>query len=255
MKTAQLSRVLKALQSDDEDERFAAMDELEALDSPETLARLPRSTLDALVELIGDEDLDRSVAVIELVGRARLASATEALLARVASERANNPRCFLQRPFSASLEALARCAPDDPRVLELMVGNLSSIREVQFRQSSIRALMVMGRSNSAAHAALRTLSERGDEWERVQAHWALFGLDGDAAAHVAPVVAALASKACGEAVRGAALLALCDLGAAALPALDAAAKAKGPAARTAKDAAAMIRSGRTLDPSLSVRRE
>lgn len=114
--------------------------------------------------------------------------------------------------------------------------------------------MVAGRVNPEARAALGALCESAEEWERVQARWALFGIDGDAPSHVPALVASLGSKSRGESVSGAALLALRDIGAPALPALDEAAKAKGAQGRAAKELAAMIRAGASpVDPSLSVR--
>lgn len=249
-----LRATIDALCSDEEDARYDALDALEEITDAGALDGLAEDSTSTLLSLVADEDLDVSVAVIELVGRTRFARAIDALVERAEREQKSNPRCYTQRPFHAAIEAIARCAPGDPRVLACLTEKLRSIPEVLFRQSTIRALMVVGRTNAAARDALVALCESAEEWERVQARWALFGIDGDAPSHVPALVASLGSKSRGEAVSGAALLALRDIGAPALPALDEAAKLKGAQGRAAKELAAMIRSGKSpVDASLSVR--
>lgn len=248
MHTLDVDALLAALASDDEDARFEALDEIEALDA------VPEDAVAALLPLIASEDVDVAAAVIELFARSRVAQAADALLARVASERNEAPRRLLRWPFHAAIAALVVCAPSDPRVLAMLVDNLASIPTVELKQSTIRALMVLGRDDERARAALVALAESSDEWERVQARWALFGIDDDADAHVPALLAALASKSRGESVRGAALLALRDIGEPALAALDVAAKEKSAAGRAARDLAAMIRANtHPVDAKLSVR--
>jgi hypothetical protein len=105
-----------------------------------------------------------------------------------------------------------------------------------------------------ALASLRATIDALCSDEEDSRYEALFGIDGDASAHVPALVPSLGSKSCSEAVSGAALLALRDIGAPALPALDEAAKPKGDRGRAARELAAMIRTEASpLDPKLGVR--
>jgi hypothetical protein len=235
---------------------IAARDAAACYDALNELSKSPtidERWVEPLLEALVFDDLSVLPLALELIERSGAPSAVDPVLAVIERERATRRFWSGQRPFHAACGALGGCGAGNVRALAALEAHVTTVLLPESKQTSVRALMKLGRRWDAARAVLERLANSDDDGDRVQAHWALFGIDDDADAHVPTMIAALASKTRGEMVSGCALLALTDVGERALPALDAAGKAKGRPARRARELAASIRSDPDQPAHFSVR--
>ncbi len=127
------------------------------------------------------------------------------------------------------LAALVASGPGDARVVEALVSHLIPGEKV-VSGPAFAALVELGPKASAARGALEKLARGDDPWMAMHAHRTLIALGDEVGAHVGALLEGLAAKEPGGAVSAASSALLEELGKAALPFVDAAAKGASNAA-------------------------
>jgi HEAT repeat protein len=185
-------------------------------------ASRPPEAVAALVKALSDESEDVRDQAADAIAEYASPAAVQPLLDAL-SRAHEKPRWTRDVQVGGILAALAASGPEDERVLGALVEHLIPGEKV-VSEPAFAALVELGAKAAGARAALEKLASGADPWMAVHARRALVALGDPAAAHVPSILEALLVKDAGGSVTAAAGAALQDLGAAALPFVDAAVK-------------------------------
>jgi HEAT repeat protein len=198
------------------------------------LASRPAEAVSALVAALSDASEDvRDQAAGALVKYASPA-AVEPLLSALARLH-ERPRWKQDVQVGGVLAALAASGPGDPRVLAVVLDHLIPGEKV-IAEPAFAALVRIGPPAEGARRVLVGLAGGADAWMAIHAHRALIALGDPASDHLRAILEGLAVKDRDGSVNAAASTLLQDIGAAALPFVDAAVRdGKNPALRRAAE--------------------
>jgi HEAT repeat protein len=173
----------------------------------------------ALVKALSDESEDVRDQAADALADYASPAAVEPLLAALARTHAK-PRWTRDVQVGGLLAALAASGPGDARVIGALVEHLIPGEKV-ISEPAFTAIVELGVQAAGARPALEKLASGADPWMAVHAHRALVALGDPAADHVPAILEALLVK---DPVNAAATTLLQDLGATALPFIEAAVK-------------------------------
>jgi hypothetical protein len=191
----------------------------------------PAEAVTALVAALSDASEDVRDQAADALADYESPAAVEPLLGALAKSH-DKPKWKQDVQVGGILAALAASGPDDARVVAALAEHLIPGEKV-IAEPAFTALSELGPKAAAARGALEALTRGDDAWMAVHAHRALVALGDPAADHVPAILEGLLAK---DAAATAASMMLQDLGAAALPFVDAAVKtAKNAALRKAAE--------------------
>ncbi len=189
----------------------------------------PAEAVPALVKALSDESEDVRDQAADALAEYQSPAAIEPLLAALA--KAHEKKKWQQDvQVGGILAALAASGPGDPRVIDALVEHLLP-GETVVATPAFAALTELGSRAERARPALEQHAAGPDVWMSIHAHRALVALGASPATHVPAILEGLLAKDAGGVTSAAAGLLLQDLGAIALPFLDAAKHGKNVALR------------------------
>ena len=192
----------------------------------------PAAAVPALVAALSDGNEDVRDQAADALADYASPAAVEPLLTALAKAH-EKKRWQKDMQVGGILQALAASGPSDPRVIEALVAHLIP-GEKAVAGPAFTALTELGTKGVRADAArptLEQLASGADPWMAVHAHRTLIALGGAADEHVPAILQGLLAKDPGGEAATAASALLQDLGATALPFLQAAASGKNAALR------------------------
>jgi HEAT repeat protein len=211
------------------------------------LASRPSGAVPALVAALSDPSEDVRDQAADAIAEYASPAAVEPLLAALARMHAA-PRWKQDVQVGGILAALAASDPRDPRVIAAIVEHLVPGERI-IAEPAFAALTEMGPLAEGARSTLTGLASGADPWMAVHAHRTLIALGDPAPDHVGAILEGLLAKDRDGTVSAAASTLLQDLGAAALPLIDAAARsAKNAALRKAAERVRARMSGKGRPP-------
>jgi HEAT repeat protein len=198
------------------------------------LASRPADAVGALVAALSDASEDVRDQAADALAKYASPAAVEPLLSALARLH-DRPRWKQDVQVGGILAALAASGPADPRVLAAILDHLVPGEKV-IAEPAFAALVRMGPAAGGARRVLVGLAGGAEPWMAVHAHRTLIALGDPASDHLPSILDGLVVKDRDGAASAAASTLLQDLGAAALPLVDAAARnGKSPALRRAAE--------------------
>ena len=189
----------------------------------------PAAAVPALVKALSDENEDVRDQAADALAEYQSPAAVEPLLAALA--KVHEKKKWTQDvQVGGILAALAASGPEEARVIDALVEHLIPGEPV-VSAPAFAALAELGSRAERARPVLQKLAADADPWMSIHAHRTLVALGESPAMHLPAILEGLLVKDTGDVTSAAASQLLQDLGATALPFLDAAKNGKNAALR------------------------